>query len=361
MNKIGFPGFGWEFEINPIAIPNCFGIEGFDIPWYALILTTGVLLAFWMFWYLAVKKEQIISDTVFDITLIVIPVAVIGARFVYVITNWDAYKGDILKIINIRGGGIAIYGAILFGLATVLIFNKIKKTNSLSMLDALAPAVMLGQVIGRWGNFTNAEAYGWSEGVENLPWRMWVERVFIDDVYQPDLHLVHPTFFYESLWNAIGLVLILFVLYRKKKFNGEIFFAYMGWYGLGRAFIEMLRADSLYIVGELKFSVFVGLVCFVAAIIGEIVLYRRHVEEVRELSGYKSQFDSVKISVSKEEDALDQSVFEEENDETEDAEEAEELEELDDSDEEVLREQDLLDGDAEDASESTNEDETPEE
>ena len=138
---------------------------------------------------------------------------------------------------------------------------------------------------------------------------------------------------------------ILIFLYRKKKFNGEIFFAYMGWYGLGRAYIETLRADSLYIVGNIKFSVVVGIVCVIAAIIGEITLYRRYKEEQLEMSDYKSAFEAVKVALSKEEDALKQGEIEEINEEVEEINEGSELEELEDDDAETLAEQDLLDGD----------------
>ncbi|MBR6783797.1 MAG: prolipoprotein diacylglyceryl transferase [Clostridia bacterium] len=347
MNKVKFPGFNLEFTLNETA----FTVFGLDIKWYGIIITTGILLSFLLFYRLAVKREQLDPDSIYNITLLVMPIAIIGARFVYVVTEWeDRFKGKgFLNMINIRQGGIAIYGAIIFGLITVLIYNKIKKQSSLSMLDALAPAVMLGQTIGRWGNFVNAEAYGWSEGVENLPWRMWLEKVYIDDIYQPDIHFVHPTFLYESLWNALGLAIILLFLYRKKKFNGEIFFAYIGWYGLGRAYIETLRADSLYIVGSLKFSVFVGIVCVIAAVIGELVLYSRHKEEKNEMAEYTSAFETVRIAMSKEEDALDQSVFEAEGGSEDEAEdEAEALDELDENDTEVLAEQDMLDGDIED-------------
>lgn len=347
MNEVKFPGLGLEFTLNETA----FTVFGLEIKWYGVIITTGILLAFLLFYHYAVKKEQLDPDSIYNITLLVMPIAIIGARFVYVVTEWeDRFKGKgFINMINIRQGGIAIYGAIIFGLITVLVYNKIKKQSSFAMLDALAPAVMLGQAIGRWGNFVNAEAYGWSEGVENLPWRMWLEKVYIDDIYQKDIHFVHPTFLYESLWNVLGLALILFVLYRKKKFNGEIFFAYLGWYGLGRAYIETLRADSLYIVGTLKFSVFVGIVCVIAAIIGEIVLYRRHKEEKSEMSEYTSAFESVRIATSNEEDALDQSVFDTESEEA--ADEAEELDELDENDIETLSEQDMLDGDIEDIEE----------
>jgi phosphatidylglycerol:prolipoprotein diacylglycerol transferase len=286
--------------------------------------------------------------------LIVLPCAIVGARFFYVVTSWDRFKDkSFLDIINIRNGGIAIYGAIIFGLIAVLIYNKVKKTSSLSMLDALAPAVMLGQIIGRWGNFVNAEAYGWSSGVDTLPWRMELDNVIVDG-QKMGTAAVHPTFIYESLWNLIGLAIIVFIIYRKKKFNGQVFFAYIGWYGLGRAYIETLRADSLYIVGELKFSVFVGVACVIAAIIGEIVLYRRYKEEKLEMTEYKSSFESIKIALATEQDQLNSDACAE-IDEAEEADEIEETEEIDEDDEETLKEQDMLDGDAEDIEEEPTE------
>lgn len=360
--RIAFPQFGWEFNINPTAIENLFGIEGFSVQWYGVILSVGIICAFLLFYRLAVKKEQIIADSVYNITLIAVPSAIIGARVVYVATRWEHYKGTgIMNIINIRNGGIAIYGAIIFGLAAVLIYNKIKKTGALSMLDALAPAVMLGQVIGRWGNFVNAEAYGWSAGIDKLPWRMELDNVYVDGV-SIGTACVHPTFLYESLWNAIGLALIIFVLYRKKKFNGEIFFAYMGWYGLGRAFIEYLRADSLYIGNTFKFSIVVGVICFIAAIIGEIILFKKSKNEAEELADYKSAFSAVAVAVSKEADALayenaDESEAEEE-DETENDESEPESEEPDEYDADTLAEQDLIDGEPD---EETETEENPEE
>ncbi len=338
-NKISFPGLGLEFSISETA----FTLFGLEIKWYGIIITTGILLAFMLFYYLAVKRELLDPDTVYNIVLLVLPVAIFGARFVYVATEWDRFKGKgFMNMINIRNGGIAIYGAIIFGFAAVLIYNKVKKTSSLSMLDALAPAVMVGQIIGRWGNFVNAEAYGWSEGVDKLPWRMVLDYYVIDGKRNPaEVTSVHPTFLYESLWNLVGLALILFILYRKKKFDGEIFFAYIGWYGLGRAYIETLRADSLYIVGTIKFSVVVGIVCVIAAIVGELVLYKRYKEEQNEMSEYKSAFEAVKVALGNESDALKEA-----EDGVEEIEETEEeIEEIDDSDAETLAEQDMLDGD----------------
>lgn len=361
VNVIKFPNLGLEFEVSETAFHDVFGIESLDIQWYGVIIATGIVLAFLMFYYLGTKKELIDGDSIYNITLIVVPIAIIGARVAYVVTSWEHFKGKgFLNMINIRNGGIAIYGAIIFGLVTVLIYNKFKKTSPLSMLDALVPAVMLGQAIGRWGNFVNAEAYGWSEGVENLPWAMWLERVYVDGAYRSDIHFVHPTFLYESLWNILGLAIILIFLYRKKKFDGEILFAYLGWYGLGRAFIETIRADSLYVVGTLKFSVMIGVICVIAAVIGEIVLYRRHKEEESELAEYKSSYTSIKIALENEGDALAQRNFETETnidtdiesdieepsniDETDDIESLDELEDINDADIETLAEQDILDG-----------------
>ena len=311
MKTIGFPGFGWEFEINSTA----FTVFGLKIQWYGIIISIGIVLSFLLFYRLAVKKEQIASDNVYTLTLWVVPIAIVGARITYVLTRWDYYsQTDFLTMINIRGGGLAIYGAIIFGLITVLIYDKIKKLNSLTVLDALAPAVMLGQIIGRWGNFVNGEAYGWTENVEQFPWRMWLEKVVVDGETLVGEHLVHPTFIYESLWNLLGLVLILTVLYRYKKFNGQIFCAYMGWYGFGRFFIEMIRADSLYIFGNIKFSVFTGAVCFIGAVICWIIFAKKSKNEQEELEEYHSSFETIKLSMSNEGDALDQSVYEQTDD-----------------------------------------------
>lgn len=330
VNTIGFPGLGWVFNIKETA----FKLFGMPVQWYGIILAIGICAAFILFYRNAVKKEGINEDNVFNVALFTVPIAIIGARFFYVVTSWDKFKNrSFLDMINIREGGIAIYGAIIFGLITVLVYNKIKKQSAVKMLDALAPGVMLGQIIGRWGNFVNAEAYGYSEGLDNLPWRMWLEEVHIDGELQHGVHLVHPTFLYESLWNLIGLVLIMAFLYRKKKFNGEIFCAYMGWYGLGRAFIECMRTDSLYIVYPIKFSVFVGIVAFVGAIILAIVFYKRSKKE-----------EPIAATT-----AVTPEITEEET-----------AEELGEYDADTLAEQALLDGDADDLAEALNNSETTE-
>lgn len=261
MNTVSFPEFGWTFTMDPVA----FRLFGLEIKWYGIIITIGILLAFLYFYYKATTVEQINPDYIFTVTLLTVPIGIIGARFIYVITNLRYFSENPKMILDIRGGGLAIYGGIIFGGATVIIYCLLKKIPMWKLLDAAAPGVMIGQLVGRWGNFINAEAYGYSENIDKLPWRMQIG----DTCY-------HPTFLYESLWNLIGFLLIHFLFYRKgkKKPDGFIFLFYIGWYGFGRAWIEVLRTDSLYI-GPLKFSVVVGILSVLASVIGIFLIYRR--------------------------------------------------------------------------------------
>ncbi len=283
MHTVSFPGLGLSFELNPVA----FTIGSLEVKWYGVIITFGILCAFLLFFNYAKRKEGLPEDHLYNVTLFTVPIAVIGARFVYVVTSWDKYKDNIGEIFNIRGGGLAIYGAVIFGALTVLIFSKVTKLNTLKLMDAAAPAVMVGQMIGRWGNFVNAEAYGYSEGVETLFCRMEITNSAGHTI------VAHPTFLYESLWNCIGALLIYLLIYRFKKFDGQILLSYLGWYGFGRAWIEMLRTDSLYVFG-MKFSVLVGILSVIICIVGMLVLGKRAKNKVEEAS-YTSKFASVKV------------------------------------------------------------------
>lgn len=290
MHNVAFPGLGLEFNLDPVA----FTIFGIDVKWYGVIITCGIMCALFMFYRYARKKEDLPEDHLFNLALITIPTCIVGARVMYVVTEWDRYKGDFLSMINIREGGLAIYGAILTGIICVFAYGKITKLNILKLMDAAAPAVMIGQAIGRWGNFMNAEAYGYSPGVENLPWRM-----VITDAYGVET-VAHPTFLYESLWNLVGILLIYLVFYKKKKFDGQIVFTYLGWYGFGRMWIEMLRTDSLYLfkglLGEtIKISVFIGACSVIACIVGLTVLYRKHKNAPVE-EAYTPKFAAAKVT-----------------------------------------------------------------
>lgn len=294
MHTVAFPGLGLEFEINSVA----FTLAGIEVKWYGILITIGICLALFMFYRYAKNKEGLPEDHLYNLALITVPVSIVGARVMYVVTEWDRYRGDFLKMINIREGGLAIYGAIIFGIITVYTYSRITKLSTLKLMDAAAPAVMIGQAIGRWGNFMNAEAYGYSPGVETLPWRMEIT----DSLGR--VTVAHPTFLYESLWNFVGILLIYLIFYKKKKFDGQILFTYLGWYGFGRMWIEMLRTDSLYLfkgwLGEtIKISVFIGAVSVVASIVGMIFLYRKSKKKAAQ-EAYTPKFASVKVETVEE-------------------------------------------------------------
>lgn len=252
INTISFNKLGiFDLEINRVAISNLFG-TGLDIYWYAIIITTGMLLAI-SFCMWQAKHFGLKSDDIIDVCLWGVPCALIGARLYFVLFMLEHFE-TLWEMINFRNGGLAIYGGIIAAFIVGLVFCKIKKKNALALFDLASFGFFIGQAIGRWGNFVNAEAYG---SVTDLPWGMSINGEAA----------VHPTFIYESIWNVIGFIVAFFVIKRLKKEHGEIFCFYMGWYGLGRAFIEGLRQDSLKVLGVFRISQILGLLFFVGAII----------------------------------------------------------------------------------------------
>jgi phosphatidylglycerol:prolipoprotein diacylglycerol transferase len=250
---ISFPGLGIEpFTLDPVA----FTLFGKSIAWYGIIITFGIILAvLYVIW--RAKQKNIHYDHIIDIALVTVPCGVIGARLYYVLTSLDHYDSfwDVFKIWE---GGLAIYGGIIGGAIGVLIMSRVKKIDFFTLADMICPAVMIGQILGRWGNFFNGEAHG---GITTLPWRMGLIE---GGVWQ----YFHPTFLYESLWNTVGFVLInLFYGFKPnkthKKYEGQIFLMVFAWYGFGRMLIEGLRTDSLY-VGPFRISQVIGLLCFLA-------------------------------------------------------------------------------------------------
>ncbi len=253
-NIVSFPKLGLTFELNRVA----FTIFGVDIMWYGILIGIGIILALSYALY-EVKKTDLSQDDLLNMVLIALPVSVIGARAYYVIFNWDAYKDNLMEIFAIRNGGIAIYGAIISAAIVVLLYCKIKKINIGIPFDILAVGLPLAQAIGRWGNFINCEAYG---GETTLPWGMSIA---------PYINLVHPTFLYESLWNVLSVVFVLFAK-KHKKFEGELFCIYLIWYDIGRFWIEGLRADSLYL-GVFRVS---QIVASLTVVLGAfIIIYQR--------------------------------------------------------------------------------------
>ena len=253
---------------------NHIDIFRFRIAFYGIIIGIGILLGL----QLAIqdaKRRGENPDIYIDFAIYGIVSAILGARIYYVVFSWDLYKNDLLQVFNIRGGGLAIYGAIIGAAITLYVYCKKKKQSFISMADTAVLGLLVGQILGRWGNFFNMEAFG---GYTDSLFAMQIKRELVNpSMITKDLidHIVyvgeipyiqvHPTCLYESFWNLLVLCFLLW--YRKKKrFNGEIFFIYIGAYGLGRAFIEGLRTDSLLIpYTNIAISQVIGIVCVVAA------------------------------------------------------------------------------------------------
>ena len=238
-------------------LQNHITIFGFSIAFYGIIIGIGMLLGITLAARDA-EKRGIGEDTIYDFALLGIVFGVIGARLYYVFFRWDNYRGNLLEILILRAGGLAIYGGVIGGILSLMVYCRRKKQNFLNLADSLILGVLVGQILGRWGNFFNAEAFGrYTDSLFAMQLRRdIVNPIMIDSallqhlvrVNGVDYIQVHPTFLYESVWN---LCLLLFLLwYRpKKRFTGEIFFLYLGGYGLGRVWIEGLRTDSLLVPG----------------------------------------------------------------------------------------------------------------
>lgn len=215
----------------PVPNPVAFSIFGVDVMWYGILISLGMVLAV-LITYKRAPRHDIQPDKILDFVLICIPLGIIGARLYYVVFNWSYYAGDLMKIINIRSGGLAIHGGLLFGLGAAVILCLIWKIRPMNVLDLVIPTVALAQSIGRWGNYFNSEAHG---GPTDLPWAVMIDGV-----------PCHPTFLYESIW---CLLLFLFLLWmdNRRKFEGQIFLLYGMLYSVERFFVEALRTDSLMI------------------------------------------------------------------------------------------------------------------
>ena len=238
---ISFPCLG-NLTINP---PEFFTVFGFQVHWYGVIIACGFLLAVLYCCRISQSRFGIHPDTILDALLVTVPVSVICARAYYVIFNFELYADNLISVFYIRNGGLAIYGGIIGAVVTVCIFCKVKKLSTGALLDLTAMGLLIGQSIGRWGNFINREAYGISANVDT-----WFLRMGLTNLNTGVTTYVHPTFLYESVWNAVGfLMLHLFVKHGKRKYDGQVLLLYLAWYGLGRTFIEDLRTDSLYLFG----------------------------------------------------------------------------------------------------------------
>ena len=251
--SINFPNLG----IYLSNVGKSISIGRFEIAYYGMIIACGMLLGLFLAMWVAKKTKQD-PELFFDVALYAIPIALIGARAYYVIFSWDQYKDNLIHILYFREGGLAIFGGVIAAVITFYVYVKIKKQNFWLMVDTGCVGLVLGQIIGRWGNFFNREAFGgYTDGLFAM--QLPLNAVRTSDVTQEMMeHLqtirgvqyiqVHPTFLYESLWNT-GILLILLFFTKHKKFNGEIFLLYLAGYGIGRFWIEGLRTDQLLIPG----------------------------------------------------------------------------------------------------------------
>ena len=251
--NINFPNLGIYLE----NVGKSVSVFGFEIAFYGMIIGLGVLAGISMAAILAKKTGQD-PDTYYDLATYAVIISIIGARIYYVIFSWEHYKNDLLSIFNLRQGGLAIYGGVIAAIITTYVFAKVKKTSFGLLLDTAGPGLILGQIIGRWGNFFNREAFGgYTDSLFAMQLPLDAVRKsditeqmleFVEVIDGVEFIQVHPTFLYESLWN-LGVLIIMLLWIKRKKFDGHIFMIYLLGYGIGRFWIEGLRTDQLLIPG----------------------------------------------------------------------------------------------------------------
>lgn len=280
---IAFPNMGIYLR----NVPKSFSVFGFEIALYGVIIGIGVIAGIIM----AARWAEVTGqdpEVYWDFSIYAVIFSIIGARIYYVVFEWDNYKNNLLSVLNLREGGLAIYGGVIAAFTTLFIYAKLKKQNAFRMADTGVLGLILGQAIGRWGNFTNREVFG--QYTDNL----FAMRLPIDMVRSIDIseslaeHIaegtnyiqVHPTFLYESLWN-LGLLILMLLYYKHKKFEGEIALLYLGGYGLGRAWIEGIRTDQLFIPGtQVPVSQVLAAVLFVSSILCDLFVRMRQRKKI---------------------------------------------------------------------------------
>lgn len=274
---IAFPHLGIYLE----NVPKSFSVFGFEIALYGLIIGIGVILGVLMAVRMA-KLEDMNTDIIWDFAIYAVIFSVIGARIYYVVFSWDVYKGKPLSIFNIRQGGLAIYGAVIAAFLTLYVYSKIKKLSPYQIGDCGVYGLILGQIIGRWGNFFNREVFG---GYTNsiFAMRLPVDAVRAQDIAQSHIDgmtamgnvnfiQVHPTFLYEGLWN-MALLIAMILYHKRKRYHGQMCLVYLGGYGIGRFIIEGIRTDRLLIPGtQIAVSQVLGLLLFIFAIVVHVAI-----------------------------------------------------------------------------------------
>lgn len=258
--NVDFPGLGLEFTVNPVAIT----IGSYPIYWYGIIIASGMILAV-LYAMKSSKRYNVDANKLINSALVGIVSGIIGARLYFCIFQWEYYSAHPIEILYINNGGLAIYGGIIGALIGGLIVTKAQKMKILPVLDISMMGFLLGQGIGRWGNFMNQEAFG---SATDLPWRMVSQNTSGVGV--------HPCFLYESLWCLLGFVLLHFYGKYKQKYAGQIFYLYLVWYGFERMIVEGLRTDSLYLPfqmfgNDIRVSQLLSLLILIAGVVMLII------------------------------------------------------------------------------------------
>lgn len=272
---IAFPNLGIYLK----NVPKTIMIGNFGIALYGVVIAIGMILGLTLAARIA-KKTGNDPDVIWDLAAPLLIFSIIGARIYYVIFMWDFYKDDPIQILNLRGGGLAIYGGIIAGVLTLYIYCRVKKQKFPLVLDFVIYGLLVGQILGRWGNFFNREVFG--EYTNNL-FAMRIPAVMVrerDISASIAAHMtagtnyiqVHPTFLYEGMWN-LALLILLYLYLEHKKFDGEIALLYFAGYGIGRAWIESIRTDQLYITGtSIPVSLALGIVMAVVSIAADVLI-----------------------------------------------------------------------------------------
>ncbi len=280
VNDIAFPHLGIYLR----NLPKSFSVFGFEIAFYGLIIGIGVMLGVLMAVQMA-KKEEMDTDIIWDFGIYAVIFSVIGARIYYVVFSWDLYKDNLLGVFNLRQGGLAIYGAVIAAFLTLFVYSRLKKISPYQIGDCGVYGLVLGQIIGRWGNFFNREVFGgYTDSVFAM--RLPVDAVRPWDIAQSHIDgmivmgevnfiQVHPTFLYEGVWN-LGVLAVMLFYHKRKKYHGQMCLFYLGGYGIGRFVIEGIRTDRLLIPGtQIAVSQVLGLAMFVFAVgMNAFVRYR---------------------------------------------------------------------------------------
>lgn len=278
--SISFPMLG-DFSIDP---PASFKLGPLTIHWYGIIIATGFLLAVL---YCAKRSREfgLVPDNVYDVIILGVPLAVICARIYFCVFHWDLFRDDPISVLYIWQGGLGMYGVIVGAVLTTVIYCKRKRLSILAFLDMACFGFIIGQFIGRWGNFMNREAFGYQT---DIFCRMGLTENGVT-------YYVHPTFLYESLWNFVGFLFMHFWSKKHRRYDGQAFLVYLAWYGCGRMLIEGLRTDSLYLFNTgIRVSQLVSFILLIASL--TILLYNR----------LKRRPDPAKMFVNRQKDAAEQ-------------------------------------------------------